>query len=128
MKPAVKILLEAVKERGLEFRLENGKANLFGDRKEVTPELIAALKHFRTEILEASGIVEETTPLPVAEQEEPPAKQQPNVPPGATIVIADADAYTDKAMRGPAYMWTFLGADRWWYVKDYPIPKMKGKR
>ncbi len=43
------------------------------------------------------------------------------------IVVADADAYTDKAMRGPVYMWTWICAETWHYVADFPIPE-RGKK
>lgn len=128
MRAAVKILLDAIKERGLSISTNGGKATIFGDKKEVTPELIAALKHFRGEILEANGITEvEEKPKEEPEQPEP-KKNAPAVPPNAIVVTMDKDAYIDKAMRGPATMWTYEGASTWWYVKDFPIPTKVNKR
>ena len=46
----------------------------------------------------------------------------PEIPPGAEIVVADAKGYTDKEMRGPAYLWTWVGAARWFYVSQCPVP------
>lgn len=123
MRPAVKILLDAIEERGLSICTDGGKAVLLGNRKEVTPELLAALKHFRGEILEARGIKEVEEEKPKEEPKEEMKIQGPIIPPNAIIVTMDKDAYIDKAMRGPATMWTFEGAETWWYVKDHPIPK-----
>ena len=129
MRAAVKVLMDAVAERGLSFKLDNGKAKLLGNPKEVTPELLAALKFFRGEILEAQGIKEdvEETPKEEPPPEPPPAKKQPIVPDGATIVVADKDARTDQEMITAPYMWCwFLGeqcSDTWYYIADYPVPK-----
>lgn len=134
MRPAVKILLDAIEERGLSICTDGGKAVLLGNRKEVTPELLAALKHFRGEILEARGIkeVEEEKPKEEPKPDPPPPKKQPIVPDGATIVVADKDAYTDKEMRSQPYMWCwFLGeqcSDTWYYIADYPVPKRTSRK
>lgn len=125
MKAAVKVLLDAIKERGLSICIDSGKAVLRGKPSEVTPELITAMKHFRIEILEAHGINEEI----IVEEPEP---EKPNiyVPPGATIIVADEQAYQDKAMNGPPYTWTYIDnrpgaacAPTWWYVSDYAVPE-----
>ena len=38
-------------------------------------------------------------------------------------MIADENAYypSDRRFSGP-YMWTWINAPTWFYVKDYPIP------
>lgn len=43
-------------------------------------------------------------------------------PSDAVIVIADADGYTDRQMKGEPHMWTWINGPTWFYVKDYPIP------
>lgn len=58
MKSAVKLLLDAIKERGLKVAIEKGRAVFQGDKKEVTPELVAAVKHWKTDILSELGLVE----------------------------------------------------------------------
>jgi hypothetical protein len=49
-------------------------------------------------------------------------KAPPSPPHGATIIVADEDAYVNEDRRGPPYMWTWLGASRWYYVREHPIP------
>jgi hypothetical protein len=44
------------------------------------------------------------------------------MPADAVIVVMDKDAYTDQSMKGEPYMWTWIGATTWFYVKDYPVP------
>ena len=51
--------------------------------------------------------------------------RRPDVPPGAVIVVADAKGYTDSAMRGPVHMWTWIGADWWWYAEKFPVQMME---
>lgn len=122
MKTAVKILIDAIAERGLSIRSDNGKAVIHGDKKEVTPELLAAMNHFRRELLEAAGITEATTPEPDPVQ---PKKEKaaPVVPNDAVIAVMDKDGYTDKAMRSKPYMWCWIGGETWYYVDEFPIPK-----
>jgi hypothetical protein len=43
-------------------------------------------------------------------------------PVDAVIVIADADGYTNRRMKGEPYLWTWIDGPTWFYVKDYPIP------
>lgn len=119
MRPTIKLLLDAVKERGLSIRVVNGQACLHGDEREATPELIAAMKHFRKEIISDLGL-EETENEPTEPGE---SVEQPLVPPGAVIVVADKDGYTDKNMRSEASMWSWTGSKKWHYVRDFPIPK-----
>jgi hypothetical protein len=45
-----------------------------------------------------------------------------DVPDSAIIVISDRDGYTGVNMKGESYMWTWIGAKTWFYVRDYPIP------
>ena len=40
----------------------------------------------------------------------------------AVVVIADADGYTGRQMKGEPYMWTWINGPTWFYVQDYPIP------
>jgi hypothetical protein len=52
-----------------------------------------------------------------------PADRVPiGMPADAVIVVMDADAYTDRAMKGEPYMWTWEGASTWFYVAEFPIP------
>lgn len=81
---------------------------------------MSAIKHFRGEILSALGFKETELVPSVAVVEK---MAGPVVPPGAVIVVADAQAYTDKNMKGPAYMWTWIGATTWYYVSNHPVPK-----
>jgi hypothetical protein len=76
--------------------------------------------------------VEAVTPPPIpvptpaaakGDDQSGPADRVPiGLPTDAVIVVADADGYNDRAMKGPPYMWTWEGASTWFYVKDYPIP------
>lgn len=121
MRASVKILLDAVQERGLEVKIANGRAVLHGNPDEATPELIAAMKHFRAEILEALSITENTPPPPDEESED--EKIAPEVPDGAVIVVSDASGYTDRNMKGQPYMWCWIDGPAWYYVKNFPVPK-----
>jgi hypothetical protein len=56
-----------------------------------------------------------------------PPRVPVGLPADAVIVVADEDAYTDTAMKGPPYMWTWIGATTWYYVKDYQVPVMFGR-
>ena len=103
-------------------RLRDGDADFIRDRK---AELLEVLAN------ESTDQVEDYQPAaaPLIDAPPPPAKAAPIVPPGATIVVADAAGYTDESMKGTPYMWTWIDAKTWYYVKDYPIPKMKkGKK
>ena len=40
----------------------------------------------------------------------------------AVVVVADANCYTDRSMKGEPYMWCWINGPTWFYVKDYPIP------
>jgi len=51
-----------------------------------------------------------------------PPRTAPGYRPGVTLVVADKDAYTGSARKGEPYMWTWIGAATWFYVRDYPIP------
>jgi hypothetical protein len=57
---------------------------------------------------------------------EPPPVGVANVPTGlpadAVIVVADANGYTGAAMKGPPYMWCWIGGETWFYITDHPIP------
>lgn len=59
----------------------------------------------------------------LAEHDAESPRLPPSFPgPSAVIVVADADGYTDKAMKGPPYMWCWIGGPQWFYLNDYPIP------
>jgi hypothetical protein len=122
MRPTIKTLLDAVKERGLSIRVANGQACLHGDPREATPELITAMKFFRKEIIADLGL--EETALRIVENEDDEL-EQPTVPDDAVIVVADKDGYTDKNMRSEPYMWCWIGSTKWYYVRDFPIPARK---
>lgn len=62
-------------------------------------------------------------PAPPPSAADPAAvRVPPGFPPGAVLVIADADGYTDHAMKGPPYMWCWINGPEWYYVKDFPVP------
>ena len=69
-------------------------------------------------------VSEPTAPPP---DTSPPPRRPHGYTPDAIIVVADEQAYTDRAMRGPPYMWTWIGAETWHYVADFPIPE-RGKK
>lgn len=132
--PNVHEMLSLCDSLGIEFAIENGKPGVKA-KKEVRDEAIILAKlfkrePFRTEVLKAK-LADVPVAEPVVEQpkeeHEPIPKIQPVVPDGATIVVADKDAYTDKEMRGPPYMWCYFKgeehSDVWFHITDYPIPK-----
>ncbi len=99
-------------------RLRDGDADFIRANKSELLEVLAN---------ESGEQVEDYQPADAPPIDAPPP--QPIVPPGATIVVADAAGYTDESMKGTPYMWTWIDAKTWYYVKDYPIPKMKkGKK
>jgi hypothetical protein len=90
-------------------------------------------------LCEKSGLafpVDEISPLPTgkgsaaaeptatsAPAAELPARVPPGFLPDAVIIIADEHGCypSDRRFFGP-YMWTWIGADAWFYVKDFPVP------
>jgi hypothetical protein len=55
-------------------------------------------------------------------------RDRPAVPPDAVIVVADTDGNTDARRKGPVHTWTWIGAERWYYAAEFPVPvfgKMK---
>lgn len=93
---------------------------MHGDLSEVTPELLAAVKHFRAELLAAMGMQEDTAP----QVEEAIIPQEAiKVPAWAEIVVADKDGSTGGRMRGPVHMWCWVGGKQWYYVASHPIPR-----
>jgi hypothetical protein len=44
-------------------------------------------------------------------------------PPGAEIIVYDAKYRFGKEREGKPYMWTWIGADRWYMADVYPVPK-----
>lgn len=57
-----------------------------------------------------------------AENEARPGRVPPDFPPDAVIVVADAEGYTDRRMKGAPFMWTWIDGPTWFYVRDFPIP------
>jgi hypothetical protein len=86
---------------------------------------------FRTEVLKAKASRELSaagdSPLGPQLPDEVIQKPSPPVPPRAVIVVADDKGYTDKAMKGPPYMWTWIGGNRWFHVRDHAVPMSNGK-
>ena len=64
-------------------------------------------------------------PQPSAAAAELPDRLPFSFPADAVIVIADADGYTDRQMKGEPHMWTWINGPTWFYVKDYPIPNWR---
>ena len=53
----------------------------------------------------------------------PPARVPPGFPPDAVIVVADEHAhYPDDRRFTCPYVWTWIDAPTWFYVKDFPVP------
>jgi hypothetical protein len=78
MREAVRILLDTIKERGLSVRLVNGHVVLSGDTRQATPELMAALKHFRSDVIQAAGLTELAHPAePTCDAEEDVIRPKP---------------------------------------------------
>jgi hypothetical protein len=62
---------------------------------------------------------------PPSESAPPPEsgpRLPPDYPPNPVIVAADKDGNNDHQMKGEPFMWTWIDAKRWYYVKDYPVP------
>lgn len=76
---------------------------------------------FRSAVI-AAKLSDEIPPKPSNEIDEAERPSGPEVPVGATIVVADERGYTDDAIRGEPYMWCWLGGTTWYYVKDHPVP------
>lgn len=129
--PNVHEILSLCDSLGIEFAIEDGKPGIKA-KKEVRDEAIIIAKlfkrePFRTEVLKAKLAVAEHP----KEEPEPIPKIQPIVPDGATIVVADKDAYTDKEMRGPPYQWCWFKNEEcspvWYHIADYPVPTRNKK-
>ena len=85
------------------------------------------------QMAERFGIQPITSPPPAVTVAEPPAPPPPDTPPPArrppgytpdcVVVVADEQAYTDRSMRGPPYMWCWIDGPTWFYVADFPIPE-----
>ena len=66
--------------------------------------------------VEALAVEDEPAPPPTA------PRRPPGFVEGCVVVVADADGYTDRAMRDDPYMWTWIGAETWYYVRDFQLP------
>ena len=101
MKTPVEMILEVIKDRSLSIVIDNGKAVLRGDLKEVTPELLKPLKHWKSDVLATLGL-EETAPVATAK-------------PRLQLLYADGStSFSDKAdlRRRPTHS-RFEGAVEW---------------
>lgn len=135
--PNVQEMLSLCESLGIEFVIENGVTGIrakAGVKEEA--KILASLfrrEPFRTEVLKAKTPQTPAKNEPVAEPEiesdEVIEKPSPYVPRGATIVVADKDAYTDKDMKGPPYQWCWYKGEQcssvWFLIKDHPVPTME---
>ena len=110
MRYPVKLLLDAIHERDLTIAVSNGHTVFRGDLAAITPDLMKAMAFFMPEVLVELGFI---PPLGKISDEEPVA-----VPHDVQFVTADKQGQK----HGEPYMWTWIGAERWYYVARNPIP------
>lgn len=66
-----------------------------------------------------------TRPEPPQPESKPPKSSEcrpHGFPNNAEIIVADRDSHIGERMRSAPYMWTWVGAETWFYVSDYPVP------
>lgn len=134
--PTVEEMLSVCDDIGITFKVIDGKPFMRPcptcvEEAKVLAKLFKR-EPFRSAVLGAklpglaSKPTEETKPEAIPEPTPEPEPTKPSVPNGmpanAIIVVADAAGYTDKAMKGEPYMWTWIGGETWFYVADYSIP------
>ncbi len=64
-----------------------------------------------------------TVPIPCSPKMEQPLPPSGfvDIPAGATLVVVDTNMHPCSSSED-AYMWTWVGASRWFYVADFSIP------
>lgn len=125
--PTIEELLAVCDELGIGFRLTDaGPVMRAGGDNEAVAELLAKLfgrEPFRSAVIRLK--LSDQPPVPPApppRDETVPPALQPDVPAGAVIVVMDAKGNMDGNRRGEPFMWTWVGAERWYYVAVNPIP------
>lgn len=130
--PTAREMVSLCDSIGLTFKMVDGKpcVRYKGDNKTEAEILVKLFKRepFRSEVLAAKFAGDETLPTPEPEPEtiEPDEEEKRppvEVPPGAEIIVADSSGRTGTKNMNAPHMWTWIGAEKWYYVAVDPLPK-----
>ncbi len=111
------------------FRMANGQPMLRAGANDNEAEAFALSRLFRREPFRTMVIQEKLSGEETKAEETlaEDATEPVDVPKDAVIMIADESGfYPDDKRFAKAHMWTWIGAPRWYYVRDFPLPS--GKR
>lgn len=124
--PTVPEMVELCDSLDIKFVMKDGKPFIrpCPECQEIANTMMTILRRepFRSEVLAAKFANGDPRPSEKEIKKEPDERIGPDVPQDAVIVIADRDGYTDRAMKGPAFTWTWVGAKLWFYVSEFKPP------
>lgn len=122
--PKVEEMMALCDTLGIGVAIREGKPCLLPNRDN-RAEAEAVAKLLRREPFRSAAFeFKFGKPEPKQEVEEQEGEVESiKVPVGAEIIVADSSGHypSDKRFTGP-HMWTWVGAERWYYVSTHPIP------
>jgi hypothetical protein len=107
-------LIDQCRRRGIALYLDGDELRFRGPRGAMTQELRQAVANARADL------IARLRPIPADELFIAPSILPPCPPKGA--VIFGQDERGRPAGPEAAYMWTWPGVNRWYYVREHPIP------
>src|SRR6266446_5705560 len=116
--PTVAEMIELCEHLDIGFNVTEGKPCLrHNGGNESEAAVLARLfrrEPFRSMVIEAKGLV----PAPPEEPEQAESADAPPVPTGEVYM---ADKGGRKCNQKDCYMWTWVGAAKWYYVSQFPV-------
>lgn len=133
--PTVPELIQLCETIGISFKMVDGKPALsVTSQNKAEGEVLARMfrrEPFRSMVIKATlGEVAhrpEEKPEDSKEEDKPEPKEPLQIPPGIALHVVDKNGrWIIGNMKDEPYMFTWEGAEKWYYVRDYP-EIVKGK-